>query len=94
MQKSTHTRAYRLLRDQLVALRASAGLTQRELAQRLKVAPSWVAKTELGERRLDVIEFCRVAKACHAAPESVLADFIAQLDKSRDQTSVQQGRST
>lgn len=94
MQKSTHSRAYRILRDQLIALRSSAGLTQRQLAQRLKVPPSWVAKTELGERRLDVLEFCRVARACGAVPEAVLAEFSAQLNQLRDRPSAQPGRVT
>ena len=94
MQKSTHTRAYRLLRDLLVALRSSAGLTQRELAQRLNVPPSWVAKTELGERRLDVLEFCRLSRACGAAPEAVLAEFSASLKEQGKGRGLDRRRST
>lgn len=45
-------------------VRARAGLTQRGLAARLKVSPSWVAKVEMGERRVDVVEFVRVVRAC------------------------------
>ena len=82
-----------MLRDRLVALRTSTGLTQRQLAQRLKVPPSWVAKTELGERRLDVLEFCRLVRACGAVPEAVLADFSEQLIELRKRRSAQQGRS-
>ncbi len=94
MQKSIHTRAYRLLRDQLIVLRSTAGLTQRELAHRLKVSPSWVAKTELGERRLDVLEFCRVTTACGAEPETVFAEFSVQLRELRHAPRTPQGRST
>jgi len=94
MQKSTHTRAYRLLRDRLVALRTSAGLTQRELAQRLKVPPSWVAKTELGERRLDVLEFCRIVRACGAAPEDVLREFSSAAKNSSQESRSDKGRSS
>ena len=41
----------------LVAQRGNAGLSQAQLAARLGKPASFVGKYELGERRLDVIEF-------------------------------------
>jgi transcriptional regulator with XRE-family HTH domain len=41
----------------LVAQRKAADLTQTVLAQRLDKPPSYLAKYELGERRLDLLEF-------------------------------------
>ena len=41
----------------MVAARKQAGLTQHELARRLKRPQSFVAKYEGGERRMDVVEF-------------------------------------
>jgi hypothetical protein len=38
-------------------------LTQTVLAQRLGKPPSYVAKYELGERRLDVLEYLDIAAA-------------------------------
>lgn len=44
-------------------LRREAGLSQRELAQKLGKVSTWVSKVELGERRLDVFELIDVARA-------------------------------
>jgi transcriptional regulator with XRE-family HTH domain len=66
MEKSTHTSEYKALQAELRTIRKAAGLSQRDLAARLKVAPSWVAKVEAGERRIDIVELCRLASACDA----------------------------
>ena len=57
----------------LANARAEAGLTQTQLAARLKRPQSFVAKTERGERRLDVIEFCEIAKALNVSPIQLLS---------------------
>ncbi len=64
MRKSTHTPQYALLRQRLAAMRQAAGLSQRELARRLKVPHTWVAKVESGERRIDLIEFAWFCQGC------------------------------
>ena len=64
MEKSTHTPEYAALRSELRAARSNAGLTQRDIAARLKVPPSWIAKVESGERRIDLVEFCWLVRAC------------------------------
>lgn len=56
MAKSLHTRAYRQFRDLLVEIREESGMTQTDLAARLRMTQSTVSKCERGERRLDVIE--------------------------------------
>ena len=70
MEKSTFTLEYALLREQLVQIRNKAGLSQRELAKRLDVPHSWVAKVETGERRIDFVEFCLLIAACDCDPLS------------------------
>jgi transcriptional regulator with XRE-family HTH domain len=64
MQKSVHTKEYKALRAELRAAREAAGLSQRDLAARLGVPHSWVAKVEAGERRIDVVELIWLASAC------------------------------
>ena len=64
MQKSVHTKEYRALRAELRAAREAAGLSQRDLAAKLSVPHSWVAKVEAGERRIDVVELIWLASAC------------------------------
>lgn len=68
MEKSTHTPEYAALRSELRAARDNAGLTQRDLAARLKVPPSWIAKVESGERRIDLVEYCWFIAACDTDP--------------------------
>src|SRR5437660_3291076 len=47
---------YRFFLDRLVEARRAAGLTQRDVAERLGKPQSYVSKCETGERRVDVIE--------------------------------------
>ena len=49
-----------ILSTSLRELRENMGLTQVELATRLKVTQSFVSKYESGERRLDFIEVYRI----------------------------------
>lgn len=53
--------------------RKSAGLSQHELARRLKRSQSFIAKLEVGERRLDVVEFIEIARALGKEPTELLS---------------------
>jgi transcriptional regulator with XRE-family HTH domain len=79
MQKSIYTPEYAALRAELRKLREKAGLSQRELALRLRVPHSWVAKVETGERRIDLVEFGWFASACGIAPFAVLERLLPRL---------------
>ena len=81
MEKSTHTKEYDLVRAELKAAREAAGLTQRDLAARLRVPHSWIAKVEAGERRIDVVELCWFLAACGRASVSALAEIGSKLGK-------------
>jgi transcriptional regulator with XRE-family HTH domain len=70
--QSVFSGRYRRLRELLIEARKKAGLTQVELAQKLSRPQSFVSKYELGERRLDVVEFLEVAGALGTKPERVL----------------------
>ena len=63
MPKTIHTERHRRFRQLLIAARREAGLTQTVLAERLGKPPSYVAKYEGGDRRLDVLEYLDVAAA-------------------------------
>ncbi len=76
MLKSVHTAEQLAFRELMIAARKHAGLTQQELATRLKRPQSFVAKYEGGERRLDVIEFIAVAQAIDADPVRILRTLI------------------
>lgn len=73
-EKSIHTPAYRRLIALLVKAREEADLSQRDLAAKLDCHPSWVAKVETRERRLDVVELVRLARALRLDPAAVVAE--------------------
>ncbi|WP_313352783.1 helix-turn-helix transcriptional regulator [Paracoccus sp. (in: a-proteobacteria)] len=52
--------------------RLDAGLTQTELAERLKRPQSFVAKYENGERRIEVVELIEIADAIGADPRDIV----------------------
>ncbi len=86
MRKSTFTPLYDAFRRRLVAMRKAAGLNQRTLAKRLGREHSFVSRIELAERRLDVVEFYWVCRACDADPVRQASDTyaaFASLDSAR-----------
>ena len=70
MGRSIHDDDYRKLIDALKAARMARGLTQQQVADKLKRPQSYVAKIEGRERRLDVIEFVHLCRAMEADPAS------------------------
>lgn len=75
MPKAQHATRYRPLPALLRRLREEAGLTQRELAAKLKMTHVWVHKSEVGERRVDVAEFLDWSKACGVDPGKAFDEF-------------------
>ena len=63
IDKSVHSAEQASFCELMIAARKKAGLTQHGLAKRLKKPQSFVAKYEGGERRLDVVEFLKMARA-------------------------------
>lgn len=93
MEKSTFTPEYSILRAELASIRKRAGLTQRELAKRLDVPHSWVAKVETGERRVDFVELIWLLIACDMDPALALADLATKLNGLRRKKSPKGGPS-
>jgi transcriptional regulator with XRE-family HTH domain len=65
----------KVLGEVLVSVREKRGLKQTEVAARLGLPASHLAKVEKGTRRLDVIELIHLAKALEIDP----AELIQQL---------------
>lgn len=78
MPKSLRTPAQLALQRLLVETRGK--MNQAEVAARLKRPQSFVSKYENGERRLDIIEFCAVARALSADPVEFLKQLIDVAD--------------
>jgi ribosome-binding protein aMBF1 (putative translation factor) len=73
LRKTLRTKGHRALIDILVESREQAGLTQRDLAARLKRPHSFIGRIEAGERRVDVIEFIEIARVMGLDPKHLFA---------------------
>jgi transcriptional regulator with XRE-family HTH domain len=62
MTSSIFTKEYDKFRKLLSKYRQECGVTQAKLAEKLNRPQSYISKYESGERRLDVIEFLKIAK--------------------------------
>jgi ribosome-binding protein aMBF1 (putative translation factor) len=76
LRKTLRSRGHRTLIQVLVAARQSAGLSQRDLAARLKRPHSFVGRMEAGERRIDVIEFIEIARVLDFDPKELFAKVL------------------
>lgn len=72
---------YQRLRDQLIAMRMRAGLTQVELAKRLRIDQSNLSKIERGERYVDFLTYLDWCRACGASPTTSVRRFVDQEDR-------------
>jgi transcriptional regulator with XRE-family HTH domain len=61
MPSPLHTSRYQIFRDLLIDARNQIGMTQVQLAEKLRKPQSFVSKFERGERRLDLTEFIEIA---------------------------------
>ena len=79
MPKSVFSEAYRELLTLLVETRKGAGVTQTELAKRLGRPQPFVSYLERGERRIDVIEFCAIARALDIDPAALFGTLLRRI---------------
>lgn len=70
--KSVHSPGQAAFCELMIKARKAAGLTQHDLARRLKKPQSFIAKYEGGERRIDVVEFLAIVRAIGADPIRIL----------------------
>lgn len=77
MPRSRLSPRYARLRELLIEARQTAGLTQVELAERLRRPQSYVSKVESGERRLDVVEFLEIADRIGCRADEIVAALVA-----------------
>ena len=70
--KSVFSKKYDRFLNLLIRGRQVKGLTQAQLAKKLRRHQSFISKYERGERRLDVIEFLEVADAIGIDPADLL----------------------
>jgi transcriptional regulator with XRE-family HTH domain len=73
--KQLRSAKHRALITVIVATRNAAGLTQRQLAAKLKRSNSFVWKLEAGERQLNVLEFIEIAKVLGVKASTLMSEI-------------------
>lgn len=71
MPKSQFSPAYQKFIEILVLARKESGLTQTQLAELVGRKQGYISIIETGVRRLDLIEFCALAKAMGYDPTAL-----------------------
>ena len=79
MPKTIFGGEHRHLVAVLVEARQASGLTQAELAARVRKDQSFVSIIERGQRRVDVIEFVALARAMNADPTQLFDSVTKRL---------------
>ncbi|MGB0766273.1 MAG: helix-turn-helix domain-containing protein [Phycisphaeraceae bacterium] len=64
MVESVWSKGYDAVIEAVVAMREEAGLTQRELAERIGREQSFIGRIETRQRRVDLVEFIWIARCC------------------------------
>lgn len=81
MPKSQFSEAYTILVAALREARREAGLTQTQLAELMGRKQGHISIIETGVRRIDLIEFCAIAKALGHEPVELFATIYGRLPK-------------
>lgn len=61
MPNTIHTGEYKEIIERLKEARIEAGLSQKEVADKLKKSQSYISKIEAGEQRIDILEMKKFA---------------------------------
>lgn len=84
MRRWVSSPGYKAVVSIVTDARLSAGFSQRELARRLGKPPSFVAKVELKERRIDVVEFLMILRALGADECAAFEQLRSAIDPSAE----------
>ena len=79
MVASMVTAAHDALVAAVVQLRKNAGLTQRQLAEALGREQNLIGRIETGQRRIDLVEWVGICRACKVDPEVEIAKLVRQI---------------
>lgn len=77
---------YELLRNVVVRARQRAGLTQAELARRVRCSPAHIALVETGQIRVELIEFFELLSGLGLDSPTVAEDLFQAFLALRDMT--------
>ena len=78
MNKHIYGERSKIFREHIRSLREKAGMTQRDLALALDREHGMVARIELGERRVDIIEVFELFEALGVDPRQQIVALMAK----------------
>lgn len=81
MEKAIYSRESKAFTAALRAAREAAGLTQVELAKKLRITQSYLSKVERGERRLDLMQLRQFCTAMGVSLTGFVTDFESRLTR-------------
>ena len=81
MVDSQWSPGYTAVVEAVVSMREEAGLTQRELADRIGREQSFIGRIETRERRIDLVEFVWLCRCCGFDGEKQLAKVTKRILK-------------
>jgi transcriptional regulator with XRE-family HTH domain len=73
------TTAHRKFGEWMKDTREALGMSQARFAKHVGRSQSFVAKTELGERRMDIVEFVQLADALGTSPAKLFQRVLERL---------------
>jgi len=76
--KTIHSKRHKQLVELIIKERKAAGITQVQLAKKLKRSQTWVARLESGERRIDVIELINICDAIESDVQAMIRWLLEQ----------------
>lgn len=74
---------YKVVGTVMAEVRKTAGVTQMDLAKRLKKPQSFVSSYEAGQRRIDVLEFLRIIGTLGADPGETFSKVVESTESKR-----------
>jgi transcriptional regulator with XRE-family HTH domain len=78
---------HKIVGERLEAARKSAGVTQVELAKRLRKPQSFVSSYESGQRRVDLLEFASIVMAIGGDVSAIAADIFSAVGPAKRKAS-------
>jgi transcriptional regulator with XRE-family HTH domain len=75
LSKTLGSKRHAALVEFIAAKREAAGLTQNELARRLREHQSFVSRLESGQRRIDVVQLLKISELLKFDPARLMADL-------------------
>jgi ribosome-binding protein aMBF1 (putative translation factor) len=79
VKKSLYSPGQKIVAEKVRKMRAGAGLTQRDLAKRIKRPLNVISRIETEQRRVDFMEWVALCEACGVNPVESGRELLAAL---------------